>query len=133
MAEYKTKQKELLLSYLRDTSDTPQSIDGIVAGLRGRGSALGQSTVYRLVKRACEDGTLKCFSQDKHFLYQLVENEDCQHHLHLKCTQCGKLLHMDHADSERLIENIYGKNGFAVSEEATTLFGRCGDCAKKTQ
>lgn len=131
MAEYKTKQKEVLLAYLHSTCETPQSIDGIVQALRERGEALGQSTVYRLMKKLCAEGAVKCFSQDKKFTYQLVDGADCHHHLHLKCTECGRLLHMDHAESARLIENIYGQNGFTVSEEDTTLFGRCGDCAKK--
>jgi Fur family ferric uptake transcriptional regulator len=132
LAEYKTKQKEELLSYLRETGDTPQSVEDIFAALQQRGGTLGQSTVYRLVKKLSAEGTLKCFSENKRFLYQLVAGEDCHHHLHLKCTQCGRLLHMGHSESERLIEDIYGANGFAVSEEATTLFGCCGECAAKT-
>ena len=133
MAQYKTKQKELLLSYLRDTRDRPQSVEMIVEGLRARGFTPGQSTVYRLVKNLCAEGLLRCYTQDKRFTYQLVDGDDCHHHLHLRCTECGRILHMDHAQSERLIENIYGENGFAVSEEETTLLGRCGDCAKKAQ
>lgn len=132
MAEYKTKQKEILLDYLRETGDTPQSVEQIVTALHARGQALGQSTIYRLVGKLCDEGSLKCFTQEKRFLYQFVAEEACHHHLHLKCTGCGKLLHMDHAQSERLIEDIYGKNGFAVNEEETTLFGKCGECAKKT-
>ena len=131
MAEYKTKQKEVLLEYLRETSDTPQSVEAIVSALKGRGSALGQSTVYRLIKKLCDEGSVKCFSEDKKFLYQLVGGDECHHHLHLKCTQCGKLLHMDHEQSERLIEDIYGANGFAVSETDTTLFGTCGECKER--
>ena len=131
LAEYKTKQKEILLAYLRETGDTPQSVEAVVQALHARGQTLGQSTVYRLIKKLCDEGALKCFTEDKRFLYQLVGGDDCHHHLHLKCTECGRILHMDHAQSERLIENIYGENGFAVSEEATTLFGRCGNCSAK--
>lgn len=131
MAEYKTKQKEILLEYLRETSDTPQSVEAVVNALRERGYTPGQSTVYRLIKKLCDEGTLKCFSEGKKFLYQLVGGDECHHHLHLKCTQCGRLLHMDHEQSERLIENIYGNSGFAVSETDTTLFGTCGDCKNK--
>ena len=132
MAEYKTKQKEILLEYLRETGDTPQNVEQIVTALRARGHTLGQSTVYRLMGKLCDEGTLKCLPQGKKFLYQFVSGDDCHHHLHLKCTSCGRLLHMDHDQSERLIGDIYGKNGFAVSEEETTLFGKCGECAKKT-
>ena len=132
LAQYKTKQKDILLGYLRETSETPQSVEAMVQALHERGEALGQSTVYRLVKKLCDEGALRCFSQNKKFTYQLVRGADCSRHLHLKCTSCGKLLHMDHAQSEQLIENIYGENGFAVSERETTLFGKCGECAKKS-
>ncbi len=131
MAQYKTKQKDILLSYLTETRETPQSVEAMVQALHERGEGLGQSTVYRLVKKLCDEGTLKCFSQDKKFLYQLMGGSECSTHLHLKCTECGKLLHMGHEESEQLIERIYGENGFSVSEQATTLFGRCGECTKK--
>lgn len=131
MAQYKTKQKEILLEYLSETHDTPQSIEQIVSALKGRGEELGQSTVYRLIKKLSEDGSVKFFSEGKKFLYQLTGCEDCHHHLHLKCTSCGKLMHMDHEQSEKIIENIYGENGFSVSETQTTLFGKCEECTKK--
>ena len=66
-------------------------------------------------------------------MYQLAGGDECHHHLHLKCKQCGRLLHMDHAQSEKLIEDIYGANGFAVSEADTTLFGTCGACKERKQ
>ena len=131
MAQDKTKQKEDLLAYLRE-SDTPQSTEQIVSALRARGAFPAQSTVYRLIRQMCDEGSVKCIPQDKKFLYQLVPDNSCRHHLHLKCTQFGKLLHMDHEQSERLIEDIYGENAFSVSEADTTLYGTCGQCAGVT-
>lgn len=130
MAEYKTKQKEILIGFLKNRTDTPLSIEEIFEGIDSAGESLGKSTVYRLINKLCEEGTVKRFEQGKKFLYQLAGGEDCHHHLHLKCTECGKLLHMDHEQSEKLIEAIYGKQGFTVSETDTTLFGKCGDCNK---
>ncbi|MCH5197492.1 MAG: transcriptional repressor [Oscillospiraceae bacterium] len=132
MAEYKTRQKEVLLEYLTQTRDTPQSIEEIALALKNRGEDLGKSTIYRLIKKLSDDGSVKYFSEGKRFLYQLFGGEECHHHLHLKCTSCGKLMHMDHEQSEKIIENIYGENGFSVNESDTTLFGKCGECIKKT-
>lgn len=130
LAQYKTRQKEVLLEYLSETRDTPQSIEEIALALKNRGEDLGKSTVYRLIKKLSEDGGVKFFSEGKRFLYQLAGGEECHHHLHLKCTSCGRLMHMDHEQSEKIIENIYGENGFFVSESDTTLFGKCMACAK---
>lgn len=131
MAEYKTKQKEILIRFLKTREDTPLSIEEIFEHIGETGEHLGKSTVYRLINKLCEEGMVKRFEQGKKFLYQLAGGEDCHYHLHLKCTECGKLIHMDHEQSEKLIEAIYGKQGFTVSQTDTTLFGRCEDCGKQ--
>ena len=133
LAQYKTIQKEIMLSYLTETRDEPQSMEQILLALERRGEPLGKSTVYRLIKNMSDSGELKCFSEGKKFLYRLAGNGECHNHLHLKCTQCGKLLHMDHDRSEKIIEDIYGENGFSVSETDTTIFGKCEECSKNTQ
>ena len=133
MAVYKTRQKDSLLNFLSRHTDTPLSIDEICEGLSGEPDPPGRSTVYRLVNRLVEDGDVMRFEQDKKFLYQMPGGEECHHHLHLKCTGCGKLLHMNHEQSERIIEAIFGEEDFAVSETETTLFGVCRECRKKTE
>ena len=131
MAQYKTHQKELLLGYLSAHREEPLSVDEIGDGLAGAcENAPGKSTVYRLIGKLYEEGRLRRFERgnSRTFVYQLVENEDCHHHLHLKCTGCGKLLHMDHSQSEKILEEILGGSDFAVSQEDTTLFGTCSAC-----
>ena len=131
MAVYKTRQKDSLLKFLSRHADAPMSIDEICTGMAGEPDPPGRSTVYRLINRLVEDGDVMRFEQDKKFLYQMPGGEECHHHLHLKCTGCGKLLHMDHEQSERIIESIYGEEAFAVSETETTLYGTCKDCREK--
>ncbi len=131
MAEYKTRQKELLLQYLASQRDRPLSVEEIFDGVSDLSDAPGKSTVYRLINRLCDEGEVKRFEEGKRFYYQLAGGEACHHHLHLKCTNCGRLLHMDHEQSEKLIEAIYGEQGFTVSETETTLFGECGECRRK--
>lgn len=131
LAEYRTRQKELLLGFLQTQQDRPLSVEEIFDGISCTPDAPGKSTVYRLINRLCEEGEVKRFEEGKRFFYQLAGGEDCHHHLHLKCTGCGRLLHMDHAQSEKLIEAIYGEQGFTVSETETTLFGECGACRRK--
>ena len=133
MAVYKTRQKDSLLGYLSAHSERPLSIDEICEGLAALPERPGRSTVYRLVNRLVEDGDVLRFEQDKKFFYQMPGGAECHHHLHLKCTGCGKLLHMTHDQSERIIEAIYGSDGFSVSETETTLFGTCEDCRNEKE
>ncbi len=48
----------------------------------------------------------------------------------MKCTKCGKLMHMNDEQSEKIIEQIFGDSAFAVSQEQTTLYGSCAECSR---
>ena len=131
MAEYKTQQKEVLLGFLYAHRDTPMSVEDISDRLRDAcENAPGKSTVYRLMGRLYEEGSVKRFEKgnSRTFLYQFAGEEACHHHLHMRCLSCGRLLHMDHTQSERLLNEIYGSSDFEVDQTETTLFGRCANC-----
>ena len=133
MAEYKTQQKQMLLRYLYQHRDAPVSVEEICEGLAETGGdPPGKSTVYRIVNRLCEEGSIKRFSPEgsRGAVYQLTEGEECHRHLHLRCTSCGRLLHMNRAQSARLLEEILSGNDFAVNQEDTTLLGVCGPCMR---
>lgn len=134
LATYKTQQKEMLLDFLKRHPDSPFSIEQIVEGLENEyEDAPGKSTVYRLVGQLVENGSVMRFvkGNSRQFLYQLTSGEECHSHLHLKCTECGKLLHMGHELSEKVLMNILGENDFTVKADKTTLLGCCKDCKIK--
>ena len=134
MSEYKTHQREAVLSFLASHSEIQYSMDELVQSLSAihGENAPGKSTVYRLINKLVEDGTVKRFEKNnsKQFVYQIAGGEECHHHLHMKCLNCGRLLHMEHELSEELIGLIYGDSDFTVDQEQTTLFGCCKECKK---
>ena len=134
MATYNTHQKDILLSFLKENKDTPMGIDELSERLSdGYPDAPGKSTIYRLIGQLVEKGTVKRFvkGNSRQFLYQLAGSEECHSHLHLKCTECGKLLHMGHSLSEKMLSDILGESDFSVKVDSTTLFGCCKDCRLK--
>ena len=132
MAEYKTHQRELVTNFLFEHSEIQYSVDELVQGLHDScgEDAPGKSTVYRLINRLVDDGTVKRFekSNSRQFVYQIAGGAECHRHLHMKCLSCGRLLHMEHELSDELISLIYGDSDFEVDREQTTLFGCCKDC-----
>ncbi len=134
MAEYKTHQREAVMNFLSEHGDVQYSIDELAQALAEEygEDAPGKSTVYRLINRLFEDGTVRRFEKNnsRQFVYQIAGGEECHHHLHMKCLSCGRLLHMEHELSEELIELIYGDSDFAVDQEQTTLFGCCKECKR---
>ncbi len=134
MATYNTHQKEMLIEFLKKHPDTPFSVDELSSEMEKLFTAApGKSTVYRLIGQLVDKGTVKRFvkGNSRQFLYQIAGGDECHHHLHLKCTECGRLLHMGHELSEKLLSNILGENDFTVEVDSTTLFGCCKDCRIK--
>ena len=137
MAEYVTEQKKILKRILEENCDSSYTVEELMEKLRDTcgASAPGKSTVYRLITHMVEDGTVKKFSKDntRKWSYQIVAGEHCSCHLHLKCMDCGKLIHLDDAVSDELLDRVRCMSDFSVSEEATVLFGRCGGCKESAK
>lgn len=132
MAEYKTEQKRMLSSFLRENRERAYAIEDVIAELRSRHGerAPGKSTVYRLMTNLVEEGQVKRLvkGHGRCFVYQSVNGDDCRCHLHMKCIVCGKLYHLDEYLSDELLMKVKGAYGFSVSEEETVLLGKCVGC-----
>lgn len=133
MAVYQTEQRKMLVDFLIKNSDKQYTIEQLIEEMNKDsvyGCAPGKSTVYRLIQKLVSEGTVKRFVKDnsRHFVYQIVAGESCHTHLHLKCTGCGRIIHMDNAVSENMLRQILTDSMFEVDKEQTVLFGRCSSC-----
>ncbi len=134
MSEYKTKQKEILLDYLRQNSDSHLTAGEISSHLRESGSPLGTSTVYRRLDRLVSEGLVRKYIVDETSpaCYQYVgENNCCCEHFHLKCTVCGKLIHLDCSLLQRIAAHVEESHGFVIDNTKTLLYGVCAECRKE--
>ena len=137
MSSYHTEQKKLLIEYLTRHKDNSLTIDEITEGMQASATdgvcPPGKSTVYRLINKLLEDGKVKKFSRagTRQAAYQLVEGSRCACHLHLKCTECGRLFHMKERLSDELISRISADQSFLVSQAETVLYGVCRFCGNK--
>lgn len=134
MAEYVTEQKKILQRILEENKDRAYTVDELVDIMKeSHGEdAPGKSTVYRLITHLTEEGRVKKFSRPdtRKAAYQIIMGEHCDSHLHLKCLDCGKLIHLDDEVSDKLLSAVMSNSNFSVNEEATVLFGKCGSCKK---
>ena len=125
--EYNTHQKKLLTDFLKLNCDKAYTIDEIANEV-----PVGKSTIYRLISKLTESGVVKRFSGEtgRIFMYQYISCEHCSAHLHMKCVDCGKILHMNNKVSENILNNIMQDNNFSVDDAQTILLGKCSDCNK---
>ena len=124
---YHTEKRAAVISFLEKNSSAAFTIDEIAKILSPDGS--GKSTYYRLVSKLVEEGAIKRISDEKtrHTTYQYLGDNGCCEHLHLKCKDCGRLIHLDHTTSHAVEETIKEIGGFSIDEGAI-LFGRCKGC-----
>lgn len=126
---YNTKQKKQLADFFKNNTSKQLSVNEIVMGICQNGS--GKSTVYRLISKMVEDGTLIRLRGDdgKSILYQYAgEETGCAEHFHLKCTECGKLIHLDCDLFDKVGNHIKDEHQFIIDTRKTVLYGLCTDC-----
>ncbi len=135
MAQYATEQKKILMDFLREHREEAFSVEAIVERMRaehGTGIVPATSTVYRLITKLVEEGEVRRFVKgySRQFLYQIVDREHCHSHLHLRCMDCGKLIHLNEQVSDELLDAIRSSSDFSVNEAETVLMGACAACSR---
>lgn len=126
MKTYHTEQRQVLLDFLHTHAADTFTMEELTEALSG---TLAQSTLYRLMNRLVEEGEVRRLAKDgsRRFVYQALACEDCHSHLHMQCTTCGKLIHLDE-DTSKAVRQMLCKTDFEVDEGKTLLFGHCKDC-----
>ncbi len=130
---YQTQQRKILLSFLNTVSDRQLTIEEIMEGLEREGQNLPQSSVYRLMKKMVEEGVVRRHAKEdsRQYVYQIIESEECHAHLHLQCTECGKLVHLSHEATREARQWMQGATGFDLDQEKTYLYGTCKECKSR--
>ncbi len=138
MARYNTKNKQAVMDFLYRDHDKAWTIDEIIEGIENeypKDEAPGHSTVYRIISQLVEEGLVvpQLKEDGKKRAYQPAEHECNGNHLHLKCTQCGQLIHMDDDVSAAILTEVLKNKGFSVDEEQTVIIGKCKNCSQKSK
>ena len=128
MKEYQTKQKSLILSIL--SSADCFSAEEIYEKLH---PDVNKSTVYRNLEKLTESGKIKreLSNDGSKSIYRLNPTAQCEGHLHLYCSCCGKVVHLSEADSDKLEQNLKQRYGFFVNDKSTIISGICENCSSK--
>lgn len=100
----------------------------IEAALRARGRATGRATIYRALELLVEHGLLERVAVgdgQARFEPALPSGE---HHHHLLCEQCGRLVAFDDPGLERAIDRLSSRLGVRVEHHEVVLRGACERC-----
>lgn len=124
---YNTTARARLVSFFEKNSERSFTLEEICGEMTADGR--GRSTVYRLVSKLVESGCVRRISdgRTRRVTYQFIGGESCSHHLHLKCKDCGKIIHLDAEISHALGDELEKSRGFVI-DSGSLLFGKCKEC-----
>ena len=131
---YKTKLKEDILGAFKSQADGLLGASDVYAILCSRGISLNLTTVYRNLDAMTRDGILIRFSEEgtgKAVYKYSGENGGCNGHLHLRCTECGAVVHLDCSFMKELEAHISALHGFSLSCGGSMLLGKCNKCKEQ--
>jgi len=95
---YTTKNRLVILDYLKENCSTTISAADIKKHLEEKEISVNTTTVYRLLDKLCAENIIIKYSDinsDKAVYQYAGEKGHCREHLHLKCIKCGKVMHLD--------------------------------------
>jgi len=126
---YMTSGKKKLIDFMRENRDRHFTVDEIAEEL----PEIGKSSIYRIVAKLHGDGVLRRFETEGvgSFVYQYVEHSAaCEHHFHLKCENCGRILHMECRELDKVKSHIEEEHGFIIGKGNAIIYGLCAACRK---
>lgn len=129
MKEYETAQRQYLLAFLKAHRDRQYSVKELSEALCAE-HPISVSAVYRNIGKMVKDGSVQRFSANgsRSFLYQYFDEHECDGHLHLKCGECGRIVHMEEKSANLLLSSVLTGNAFHVDRKKSVLVGSCDDC-----
>ena len=120
MSKYNTEQKRKINELFLSSDDRSLTSDEIVALLPD----VGKSTVYRILSEMEAEGILSSYQcRSKKRFYRC--HEDCSSHMHMFCTECGKLLHISEETADRIRKIVSDELGYEPDHIDFEIFAKC--------
>ncbi len=126
-----TRPRKLIADRLVELAISGENftIDELWQEMRELDPRLGRATVYRSVEKLVAMGLLDRvdFADGTHLYRVCGEN----HHHHLTCTQCHRVVEVDVCLPIDALNAIGHKTRFDIEGHSLTLFGRCESCREQ--
>jgi len=124
-----TRQRSLVLSVFFQAGGH-LNVEELLSRIREVDPKVSAATVYRTMKLLTESG----IAHARHFGDGQTRFEIASdHHDHLICTACGKIVEFEDERIEALQLEVARRHGFAVTDHKMELYGRCSTCVAKAR
>jgi len=117
-----------ILDIFRRADPRHQSAEDVYRTLIAEDVDIGLATVYRVLTQFEQAGILTRSQFDG--TRAVFELNDGDHHDHLICTSCGKVVEFYEPDIEKQQYEIAQTHGFTLESHTMMLYGICPECTR---
>jgi len=122
---YTTQRKEIVNAIINKKDHF--EIDEFISEVHLQGQRLARATVYRTVKQLLDAKLIQKIDAGNGRIYYEY-NETLQHHDHIICNQCGKILEIKNDRIEEAIKVECKKLQFQSEYRSLHIYGTCKEC-----
>lgn len=104
--------------------------DDLFMQLNKKGKNISRATVYRTLNLLEKSGLINKIQMESGMhLYEPIYGRE--HHDHLICQRCGKMIEFYSPDIEDIQSQIARENGFIMTGHSLNIYGICAECKNK--
>ncbi|MBL92805.1 MAG: transcriptional repressor [Myxococcales bacterium] len=129
-----TRQREKIAEIFFGSSDH-LSAEDLLLLVRQSDASISLATVYRTLKLLVDSNLAESrnFGGDGQTRFEVVDDQE-DHHDHLICLSCGKIVEFVNEEIEQLQDKVAASFGFTVTRHKMELYGYCSsDNCEKSQ
>ena len=124
----RTAQRDLILEVFLSTEGHVTGED-LFRLVRKQDANVGQTTVYRTLKLLTDSGLAReARFGDGRAHYE--HNYKHQHHDHMICSECGRIIEFFSAELEAIQDAMAAKHRFEVTQHLLRIIGVCAECRR---
>jgi Fur family ferric uptake transcriptional regulator len=119
--------RQRIIDLLADESCALSAVE-IEDALRLHGTPTGRASIYRTLELLVDYGLVERVAVSRGLTRFERAHPDGEHHHHLVCDHCGRLVAFDDPELEEAIDSLPERLGVRVEHHEVVLRGACVDC-----
>jgi Fur family ferric uptake transcriptional regulator len=126
-----TPERYIILKEVFQRHDHFEAED-LLSSIKKKGRRASRATIYRTLELLVQCGLLEVVDlggNSHHYEHVLGH----QHHDHLVCEKCGRIIEFTHRQLEKLKEKVCHEMDFDGRFHTLKIFGICGRCRQNTK
>lgn len=122
-----TTQRRVILTALLEHRDHP-TVDQVFEDVKERLPGISRTTVYRVLDTLVR---LRIARRTNHFAAAARFDGKTDHHHHLVCIECGKVVDFDGVDLSAIAPPDARQTGFEIIDFSAYFEGFCAECKQR--